>query len=135
MMTKNLFLIDDDEDDIFLFCEALAQIPIPIALTPFTNCGAAFAKLESGVVPDIIFLDLNMPLMDGKEFLSMLKTLDNFNTPVIIYSTSNFQRDIDESMALGASQYMIKQGDFNLLCSLLKNVLYEQTDSLKTKLG
>ncbi|MBT1706229.1 response regulator [Chryseosolibacter indicus] len=126
MKVKRLYLIDDDEDDVLLFCEALAQIPLPVELTPFTDCRAAFKHLEEGNIPDVIFLDLNMPHIDGKEFMGMLKGIQDFNSPIIIYSTSNFQRDIEDSMALGAADYVIKQGDFGKLCSSLKNVLYEK---------
>lgn len=126
MKVQSLYLIDDDEDDVLLFCEALAQIPIQIELTPFTDCRAAYKQLEEGNIPDMIFLDLNMPHGGGKEFLGKLRAIKDFNAPVIIYSISNFKRDIEESLALGASDYMVKPGDFSQLCSSLKNVLGEK---------
>lgn len=59
--------------------------------------------------PDVILLDLNIPRLHGKELLRLIKRSDHLkNIPVVVLSTSNYQRDVDETYALGAAGYFIK---------------------------
>ena len=72
---KTIFLIDDDPDDREIFEEILSQEHPLIAFQQAENGAAAFEKLRSGsfTKPDLIFLDLNMPVMDGRSFLKQIK--------------------------------------------------------------
>lgn len=75
-------------------------------------------------VPDYIFLDLNMPLMTGKECLQQIRKLPRLSdVPVIIYSTSASQRDIQDSMELGASTFITKPPQIAVLADKLAEVL------------
>ena len=83
---KTLLIVDDDPDDIQLFCEALAEINETIHCFSATNGEEALQLLKATIVkPDFIFLDLNMPRMSGKQLLVQLKSDAQFaSIPVII---------------------------------------------------
>src|SRR5882757_6709540 len=90
-------LADDDADDKTLFCEALAEIDPGIVCHTAADGKEALAILSrrQSRKPDIIFLDINMPVMDGWQCLGKLKeNSEHRNIPVIMYSTSSYQRDI-----------------------------------------
>jgi CheY-like chemotaxis protein len=108
---KTCFLIDDDLDDQLIFSLALAQVDNgAIACITADNGHDALKKLEGGnFIPDFIFLDLNMPGMNGIEcFLKIRDQQHLRNVPVVIYTTSCNQKDITESGALGATAYITK---------------------------
>src|SRR5688500_6640556 len=92
----DVFLIDDDADDTEVFELALNKIDSRISLFTAKNGKQAMEKLntEPDFIPDIIFLDLNMPTMNGHDCLAEIKKLERFqNIPVFIYTTSNNPRD------------------------------------------
>lgn len=73
--------------------------------------------------PGIILLDLNMPKMNGLETLKALKKNESWKKiPVIIFSNSDYEKDIEESYQLGASSYIVKPGSFDKLVSLLESI-------------
>jgi len=119
-------IIDDDVDDIDFFCEAIEKIfPFSLCLTA-KNGVDALAKLDDLMdrVPDFIFLDLNMPCMDGKTCLAHLKKdIKLKNIPVIIYTTSSSQKHIKESRELGASYFLTKPISFKDLCDKIKEAV------------
>ncbi len=119
---KHIFLIDDDEDDRWLFSEALARTAPDVLCSSASSGPEAISILASmKELPDFIFLDLNMPGMDGKKCLSQLKSHPRLRAiPVIVYSTSNFHKDMDETKALGASEFIIKPADYTALCEMFR---------------
>lgn len=118
---KTFFLIDDDEDDLELFITALHEVNKPITCLTAKNGVTALKMLEDeNLSPDYIFLDLNMPVMNGKEFLSEIKTRHRLrNIPVIILSTSSDYRDKTETLALGASAFITKPASLSRLIKVL----------------
>jgi CheY-like chemotaxis protein len=120
--SKKIFLIDDDEDDRWLFAEALARtVPEVECDTASSGHEAIAILLSAKQLPDFIFLDLNMPGMDGKKCLAQLKEHPRLKSiPVIVYSTSNFHKDIEETKALGAAEFVIKPSDYTQLCTMFK---------------
>jgi CheY-like chemotaxis protein len=127
------FLVDDDEDDQELFELALGESHPEIRLVVARNGNDALKKLESGeVVPDYIFLDLNMPLMDGKECLMQIKSNPLLSSiPVIIFSTSSDQRDRTDTQRLGAVEFIIKPPSITTLIALLTQFIEEQVYKLR----
>ncbi|HMK03787.1 MAG TPA: response regulator [Ferruginibacter sp.] len=126
MKTGNVFfIVDDDPDDQELFIEALQGID------EFCKCITAFdgeealKKLNDGIPqPDFIFLDLNMPRMNGKQFLAQIK--NNGKTrhiPVIIYSTSSEKKDIQDTTDLGALYFLQKPNRFEELSKALNEII------------
>lgn len=127
-MSRNtiIMLVDDDEDDREFFCEAVDTIDNTIQCMQLENGEKALLYLQNKeyTMPDYIFLDLNMPRLDGKECLVEIKKLDHLKlTPVIIYTTSNHPLDKTQAMQLGANGFMHKQTEFNSLCMEIKQWL------------
>ena len=117
-------MIDDDQDDQEIFGIALEKIGIPINLVTANDAFEGLEKLnkEKTFIPDFIFLDLNMPLMNGRQCLAEMKKCPALSKiPVIIYSTSEEQKDIIETMAMGASGFITKPGSLHKLTIILSD--------------
>jgi two-component system response regulator len=122
-----ILLADDDEDDILLTQDAMAEAGIEHALDVVKDGEALLSLLQERKgrepLPNIILLDLNMPILDGKEVLAELKADEKLKAiPVIILSTSNTVKDIDECYALGAASFITKPKSFNDLISIMQLV-------------
>ena len=110
---KLLMIVDDDKDDRFFFSSAIRKYNPSFECIEAENGVDALEQLRKGAaLPDFIFLDLNMPKMDGKECLIELKK-DNAlkDIPVIIYSTSDYKVDKELSKELGADYFLTKLSD------------------------
>lgn len=120
-----VLLAEDDEDDQFLFSDALAELPFPTELTIVSNGKDAVEKLSNADNrPDIIFLDLNMPKMDGKECLRLIRTNKLYRSiPCIILSTSATHAEIEETYYAGANLYILKPNEGSNLMKLVNKVL------------
>ena len=125
MQYSRILLIDDDEDDQELFLLAIKEIAASIECTTLSSAHSALTQLETrALVADIIFLDLNMPLMTGQQFLSELNKREGLSRiPVIILSTSSNIETINETKALGARIFITKPSNFTELKNVLFNVL------------
>lgn len=121
-LKTRILLIDDDTDDRELFCEALATVD-PVIVCDYAIDGAeALLRLVNKELsePDIIFLDINMPVMNGWQFLRKLKNEDAYkHIPVIVYSTSSNLRDRQIADEMGALCFITKPHAFRILQSLL----------------
>lgn len=85
--------------------------------------------------PDVIFLDINMPIMNGWECLRKLKDNSVYKSiPIIMYSTSSARRDIDLAYKLGVQLFLTKPEDFRELSSILKIVATSSQDSFAREL-
>jgi CheY-like chemotaxis protein len=112
-MTKKILLVDDDAEDREIIKDALNDLGYHSVFHFEENGEKALSFLEtafdSGNLPSIVILDLNMPRMNGTQTLRKLKTDPRFTSiPVIIYSTSLNNIERDECLALGAHSYVIK---------------------------
>lgn len=129
---REFFLVDDDEDDTSLFLEALAHVDSTVVCHTADDCNQALQLL--GVVnknPEIIFLDINMPGMSGWQCLMKLKEdARHKEIPVIMYSTSSHERDIDIAFDLGALCFFVKPNDFKTLRSILEVIVNNPTSQL-----
>ena len=118
-------LVDDDLDDQEIFCTVLDGIAPSCKCVTAFNGQSALAMLESGeVTPDIIFLDVNMPLMNGRQFLieaNQAKLIED--VPVIVLTTSADQQTKTAVLDLGASQFITKPDRFSEWEAILKQVL------------
>lgn len=120
-----VLLVDDDEDDRDIFQEALAMAKPDCNLIFATNGEDALRVLKSlQSLPDIVFLDVNMPLMDGRQLLGILKADPRFSAvPVVVYSTSSHKSELGEFFRMGASNFITKPSEFRLLISYLESIL------------
>ena len=121
----SVYLADDDADDRFLFKEALMEVRNNVKITMLNN-GEQLMKCldeQNSHYPNLIFLDLNMPLKNGIECLEEMKKDDSLkNIPVIIFSTSNQKETINQVYIKGATYYMCKPDNFEKLKLLLDKV-------------
>ena len=121
MKYTNILLIDDDIDDQEIFGEALARISQEVNFTAMSNAKDALRQLVGKVIsPDAIFLDLNMPIMNGEEFLKLIKMDEELkHIPVIIFSTSANPATIADLKNTGAVDFITKPGSFSTLIEVL----------------
>jgi CheY-like chemotaxis protein len=120
----NILYVDDDSDDTEVFCEAITTIDKNSSCITAANGLLALQILaEKNPKPDYIFLDINMPFMNGKECLAAIKKDDQLkHIPVIMYSTSTSTNEIKECYALGAFDFLIKPDRFTKLCEDLDSI-------------
>ena len=118
-------LIDDDEEDATIFCEALNDIDAGIICDYEPDPLLAISRVsDTDTKTDLIFLDLNMPVMDGWEVLNLFKDNHHIKSiPVIIYSTSPLERDISKAKTMGAAFYFAKPMDFIELREQLQRIV------------
>lgn len=120
---NRILLIDDDEDDCFLFAEALKPSFPDIEL----DCAPDFLEASNYLIntkPDLIFLDLNMPYKNGLLALAELKSDEVFKQiPVIVFSSSDNPREIKQAYEKGAALYITKPIVFKELLLSLQQVL------------
>lgn len=125
-MKFNLLLADDDQDDCLFFKEALAELPVASTLTT-VNDGAELMRLLTAMVPglpDILFLDLNMPRKTGMECLAEIKMDKKLKDLfVVIFSTSYNQDTVDSLYKKGAHYYIRKPGTFDQLKAVIDKAL------------
>jgi len=121
----NVVMADDDSDDRYMFMNAFKELTLDIHTHIVENGLELIQYLKTATqIPDIIFLDLNMPLMNGFECLKTLKQDHQYETCCfVIFSTSSRQQDIDETFLLGANIYLTKPESFNELKDLLYKVI------------
>lgn len=122
-MKKIFLLADDDGDDMQLFCEALETVDSSVVCHCASNGIEVFDILAREERPHLIFLDINMPGMNGWECLKALKDTEAYNRiPVFMYSTSAHQREVDIALDLGAMCFFTKPHNFNELKSTLQAI-------------
>ncbi len=122
----HIMLADDDEDDRNFFNDAINDLKISNKLTIFNNGKDLMDYLEhpETVLPDILFLDLNMPCKTGNECLKDIRSNPKFkDISIAIYSTSSSDKDIEETFVGGANIYIKKPNDFTKLKKVLKEVV------------
>lgn len=119
-------LADDDADDASLFQDALMEVDNSIDFQ-YARDGQETLELlkdENSSLPDIIFLDLNMPRMDGKECLRFLKMDTELSRiPVIMYTTSSQAKDIEETMMSGALCFITKPSSMKELKRIIFTII------------
>lgn len=122
---RRCLFIDDDADDQEFFCDAAASIDPQIECVFADNGIEAILKLsDNAFTPDFIFIDMNMPQMNGRETLSEIRKMDRLNkTAVYIYSTAAAPRTTEEILALGATDFLIKPSSVKGLQEMLEKIL------------
>lgn len=120
-------LTDDDQDDREFFADAVADLHLNVTVEYCTNGLELLNYLydKNRIIPDIIFLDLNMPIMSGFETLQQIREGVLFkDIPIIaIYSTSSSQEGINNTFGCGANAYIVKPTDFKELKKLIRKVI------------
>ncbi|GGM97788.1 two-component system response regulator [Dyadobacter beijingensis] len=122
-----ILLADDDNDDTFLFQEALEQVPIATDLSVAENGMELMQMLRNSTgKPDIIFLDMNMPVKNGLECLAEIRATPGHEAiPIVILSTSVAQYLWESAYRCGANLYIQKPTSFNGLVEILTKCLLD----------
>lgn len=122
----HIILADDDEDDRLFFTDAFGELKISTKVNTY-NDGVQlmdYLNNDDAILPDVLFLDLNMPRKSGKECLAELRDNERFNgVAIAIYSTSSSEEDIEDTFVQGANIYIKKPNDFNVLKKVLSDVV------------
>lgn len=121
----HILLADDDTDDRYFFEKALKEISLPSALSTVENGELLISRLMHGgePLPDVLFLDLNMPKKNGAECLTLIKGTKKLEKlPVIIYSTS-LHTDVADLLYNAGAHYYIKKAELQDLKKILLKVL------------
>jgi len=114
-LSRRILFVEDDKDDVFLIQYACKRAGITEPMSFVENGQRAVAYLQAvgtADAPSLIFLDLNMPVMSGFDFLRWLRHHDKWrNVPVIVLTTSQNPADIASAYELGANAYVVKPSD------------------------
>lgn len=121
MHYKHVLLVDDDCEEHEIFFSAIRRVSATVDCIALDDATSALKKLVAkDINPDIIFLDLNMPVLHGQEFLREVKKHDALkNIPVIIFSTASHSSTIQRTKELGAYDFITKPGKFDDLVQVL----------------
>ena len=130
--SKSVMLVEDDNVDVMSVKRAFKDLNIKnqLIITPNGEEALEYLNNNNNTPPRIILLDLNMPKMNGLEFLRIIKTDENLKKiPVIVLTTSSQQEDIIESFKLGVAGYMVKSVDYIEFTQVIKTINLYWTSS------
>lgn len=122
----HIILADDDEDDRLFFTDAFSELKINTKVNTYNDGVELMNYLNSdeAILPQVLFLDLNMPKKNGIECLHEIKADKKFDDIAIaIYSTSSSEEHIEETFVSGANIYIKKPNDFEALKKVLSDVV------------
>ena len=122
----NIALADDDEDDRMIFNEVIEELDMKTKLSLFKNGQELmdYLRLPNIVLPNLIFLDLNMPVKNGMQCLLEIRQNPALkDLAIAIYSTSSSEKDIEETFVNGANIYINKPTNFGTLRGVIEKVL------------
>jgi CheY-like chemotaxis protein len=121
---KTILIVDDDDDDRELFETAVSKIDATVNCISADSAKKALYILEEiPQLPDFIFLDLNMPGMDGKALLKHLRSRDKFDKiMVVIYSTAKIAES-DKLAYPGADYFFTKPALFQSICDMISEII------------
>jgi CheY-like chemotaxis protein len=125
----DVLLVEDDPGDVYLIREAFAHNKVHNALHVVSDGVAALDFLRrrgaytEAPRPDLVLLDLNLPLKDGREILAEVKADEDLRTiPIVVLTTSEADEDIARSYDLGANAYVTKPVDFDRFIDVVRRI-------------
>lgn len=126
MNYRHILIIDDDPEDIEIFSEAVNSFNENITIQTSTDALLALEDLKKAEkLPDLIFLDLQMPRLTGKDFLQQLNENNTLqNIPVIVLSGQSDILVKDTYQKIGAQDYICKPNSYAELIEQLHKILY-----------
>lgn len=132
----NLFIVDDDADDRRLFIEAVKEVDDKYECEEAVNGEQALEMLKNPKkpLPDLIFLDISMPRIDGKKCLIEIKKDERLkHIPVIMYTTSSDVEESRELKEMGAFHFMSKPNNPQEIYYLISFVVEQQLIAFRGK--
>jgi CheY-like chemotaxis protein len=130
MRPLRILHVEDNKEDLILFGRACDAAGLPAIFHPVEDGQEAIAYLrgegefgdrDEHPFPDLIVLDLNLPGMDGFNFLKWLKEESGFSIPVLVFTVSGSAEDKAKALAAGAAGYFVKPRDFETLVRLAES--------------
>ena len=124
-ISKPILLIEDDNVDVMTVERVFRDLKIANQLVSTSNGEQAleYLRTNGNKKPCVILLDLNMPKMNGTEFLKIVKTDEALKKiPVVVLTTSSQQQDVVESFKLGAAGYMVKSVDYGKFVETIRTI-------------
>jgi CheY-like chemotaxis protein len=129
MKINTVLLVDDDPDDREIFCQTFEEIDPTIQCITKGSCAEAmtYLKARPDNSPDLVFLDLNLPAVNGMQCLERMKKLPMLQKiRVVIYTTSKNPEDIEVTKKMGAAFFITKQGRLKELKVKIQSILDSQ---------
>lgn len=123
--SKPILLVEDDDVDVMTVKRAFNDLKVTNRLVSTVNGEAVleYLRSRSNMKPSVILLDLNMPKMNGIEFLKTVKTDQALRKiPVVVLTTSGAEQDIAESFNLGVAGYMVKSVDYVKFVDIIRTI-------------
>lgn len=130
---NNVLLAEDDEDDIHLFKTVLSELNqnIPVTVVTDGNLLMAFLK-QATTLPEMIFLDLNMPFKNGFECLNEIRRNEKWNSiKIFVLSTSSKSEHIEDAYNSGADLYLTKPTSYTQFKNMVEKCLVNNWEGLK----
>lgn len=127
--SQHWLLVEDDAVEAEGLVRALERLGAPVELTVAPEGGAAWQRLEAwgalpGEGPDLILLDLNLPVRSGHELLAELKDDPGWrHVPVVVLTTSDHERDVASAFGRGAAGYFVKPYRFSDFVDTIREVV------------
>jgi len=134
MKVNLIYLADDDFDDVEFFQEALNEVNSNCQLKSSKNGKELVENLAAAqILPQLVFIDVNMPIMNGLEALEAIRAQERYNNVmVIIHTTSASLTTIELAYNLGANAFVEKPSDFNVLKKMIGGLLARDWESEAT---
>ena len=127
--TFEILVVDDNPDDVALTCAAFKNSKLKVNLHVAEDGEQALDFLyqrgafTAAPLPDLIFLDLNMPRKDGYEVLTEVKQSEKLKfIPIVVMTTSDAQADVIKSYNLGCNCFATKPVGFKAFCNVIKQI-------------
>jgi DNA-binding response OmpR family regulator len=122
-MCKHFFLVDDDDDELEIFMEALSKLQIQCKCT-YAQSAEQALEILNYLKPDVVFIDINMPKIDGFECVKRIRSKDGHaNTKLVMYSNGISDVTVEDARSFGASDCIKKTSSIAELVSAMKRVL------------
>jgi CheY-like chemotaxis protein len=123
--------IDDDQEDCEIMEEAVSKVDASVTFVPFMDCRDALSYLnEMPILPDFVFLDINMPVMNGKECLATIKSIERLkDVPVIMCSTTPLTSEMKTYFQSGIYDFIVKPNSFEKLCLAVDSIFHSQNNT------
>ena len=123
--TRPILLVEDDRVDVISVRRAFKDLKItnPLEIATDGEQGLEFLTNPDNQVPCLILLDINMPRMNGIEFLKVVKSKENLRRiPVIVLTTSKGDRELVDSFDYGVAGYMVKPANYLQFMEVMKAI-------------
>jgi CheY-like chemotaxis protein len=122
---KKIWLAEDDDDDFYFFKKALDTIDLNVELTRAKNGFELMELLKRVPAPEMVFLDINMPLKNGFQCLTEIRAHDTFKRlPVIIFSTSSMEDIIRLMFNTAANGYIVKPNNYHQWKRIIEKTIH-----------